>query len=385
MAVVESAIMKIASRCNINCTYCYMYNLADKTYKMQPNVMHSSTIHHIFSNVERYLKTTDIAEFHFSLHGGEPLLAGIEKIESIVQHRDHVQESTGKKVSLSIQTNSLLLDKEWIDFFHLNDIGVGISIDGPKEYHDRFRLTHNGTGTHDVVEKKITWLLSSHKGREVFNGVLCVLHPEMDGRKLIDYFCQLGVSVDFILPDQNYEYGSNDYPPPQTEPTYGKVLAYAYMAWRKIDNPKFHVRKFEQIIGAFFGVAPSLDSLGTGSITVFTIETSGEIEPVDSLKVCGYGFTKTKTFVQDIESFAEVNKIPLIKFGLEKRDHLPTKCTKCSFKNNCGGGYLPHRFSNGNFNRESVYCNDMIHLCSTILNDLKFEIELARERITANP
>jgi uncharacterized protein len=202
----------------------------------------------------------------------------------------------------------------------------------------------------------------------------------MDGKKLLKYFVDLGLDgVDFLLPDQNHLYGSEHYPKPQSVPTYGRVLADAYLAWRELDDPSFYVRKFAVIIAALFGQTPSLDSLGVGPIKVFTIETSGEVEPVDTLKVCGHGYTKSGVNIGQVKA-REINEVDLIKLGLHKIDTLPEKCQTCSFKTLCGGGYLPHRFSSQGFALETVYCADMVHLCETIFADVASVIKRSRDR-----
>ena len=116
----------------------------------------------------------------------------------------------------------------------------------------------------------------------------------MDGAALIRYFYELGLpACDLLLPDQNWIHGSAHYPPSSCA-EYGHVLVDAYLAWRRIDDAGFYVRKFGVLLEALLGKTPSLDSLGTGPISVFTVETSGEVEPVDSLKICGHGFLQIK-------------------------------------------------------------------------------------------
>ncbi|MDQ3180219.1 MAG: radical SAM protein [Acidobacteriota bacterium] len=379
LAQPASVILKIAGRCNINCAYCYMYNLVDQTHLRQPRVMSQATLKATFDWIEEYLRHTGRKSFQIFLHGGEPLLAGRELIKFVASLRNQSEERTGGKIYLSILTNALLLDEQWIDLFAAERIRFGISLDGPAEYHDRFRLTKSGKPTHKQVEEKLKWVLSSPKARERFSSVLCVLHPDMDGAKLLRYFYELGLSgVDFLLPDQNHSHGSDCYPRPDATAKYGKVLVDAYRAWREIDDPDFYVRKFAMLIEAMFGEIPSLDSLGTGPITVFTVETSGEVEPVDSLKICGDGFTKTGVNINSA-SIEDVLSVPLIRLGLNKQKTLPADCLACRSRELCGGGYLPHRFKNGIFDK-TVYCADMLHLCDVIRADVFSQIEFARSK-----
>lgn len=372
MSTFSSAILKIASRCNINCSYCYMYNLADQSYKVQPKIMSESIIKNYFSWMKAYCQKNNKKNFHTILHGGEPLLAGKETIRFIGELSRNVSSEDKIKSTLSVLTNGILLDEEWIELFTSYDIGFSISLDGPEEYHDSFRKDKAGNGTHSKVESIFSFLIKNPNICPTFSkATLCVINPEMDGKKLVRYFYNLGVSkLDFLLPDQNHDFGSNCYPKPLLEKKYSKVLFDAYKEWRLIDNPEFKIRKFELLLLSHFGVPVNLDSVGLGPIKVFTIETNGIIEPVDSMKICGNGFTKSNYSIErwnEIE--IEIEDIPLIKLGIQKDNLLIEDCKNCKHLKMCGGGYLPHRYKNGGFTK-TVYCADMYDLCENIITDL---------------
>jgi uncharacterized protein len=367
--ILKSAILKISSICNINCAYCYMYNLSDGSHVNQPKKMSEKTIDCTFDWIGNYLNITDVASFHVSLHGGEPLIAGKNLINYILNRRNQVMNELGKEISMSLVSNGLLLDDEWLEMFSVNRIGLTISLDGPLNYHDKSRLKFNGAGTHSEVERNVKWLLSSPKGQSCFNGVLCVVHPEMNGTQLMQYFTDLKVpALDFLLPDQNYEYGCPGFPKPTNYPSYGIVLAEAYIEWRRT-GCQVYVRKFVELLRATMGFEPTLDSLGRGPIQIFTVETSGEIEAVDSLKSCGESFTKSGLFIDNV-SIDEIHNISLIKLGIDKGSRLSMECSGCRHKNSCGGGYLPHRFYKNTFENPSVYCSDLAYLCDIIVSDL---------------
>jgi uncharacterized protein len=369
--MITSAILKVASRCNINCTYCYMYNLADSSYRHQPKVMSDETVSQFFSWLPEYLNLTSCSRFTVILHGGEPLLAGERKIRHIAQCRDEAARASGTRIDITMQTNGLLLTEAWIStLFELN-IGFGISLDGPACYHDRHRLTRVGKGTHGPVEAKVKWILDHPVGRDLLGGVLCVVHPSMDGEHLIAYFNELGVkNLDLILPDQNYVHGSDHYPRPAEEPAYGKVLAQAYRSWRMKDPPPLQVRRFTEMIRVALGGKSRLDSVGMTAASIITLETSGEVEPVDTLKVCGDSFTKTGISVRELQG-RNVETIPLVDFALRESQTLPRACRACSLRSACGGGYLPNRYGPQGFDNPTVYCNDMIYLWTVVLDDVR--------------
>jgi uncharacterized protein len=355
-----------------------MYNLADTTYRFQPPTVSHQTIQSTFRWIVSQIKSKELPGFHVALHGGEPLLAGRELFEFVSNERNKAEQEAGKPISLSVLSNGLLCDEVWAAFLQQHRIRYGFSLDGPAEYHDRHRKTKNGRGTHSIVEKRIHTILNNSQLKEGFSSVLSVIHPGMDGAELIRYFYDLGLpACDVLLPDQNWINGSEYYPPPNRG-EYGQVLADAYLEWRRIDDPSFYVRKFGMLIEALLGMTPTLDSLGIGPITVFTVETSGEVEPVDSLKICGNGFTKTGHCISTA-TVDSIPDLPMIRLGLEKRRTLPNICRKCDHRTLCGGGYLPHRFSKKGFQKPTVYCGDMMFLCDLLRLDVLLLLKQSRK------
>lgn len=343
-----------------------MYKLADETYTQQPARPSEETICGLANWIERYCRERALRTFHVFLHGGEPLLAGKRLIRQVVESCRTRSKDTAK-ISFSLLTNGLLLDDEWVQLFTQLDISFSISLDGPEEYHDRFRLGHQGEPTHAKVEAWVRRLISD--GAPTFTkSTLCVLSPKMDGRRLVDYFYDLRLRrVDLLLPDQNHVHGSHSYPKPSGA-AYGRVLEAAYRRWMEIDDPDFSIRKFELLVSSFLGVPIALDSLGCGPVTVFSVETNGGVEPVDTMKICGNGFTKSSLRISEA-SPEDVENLPLIALGLSKGETVVAECLNCPYVHQCGGGYLPHRWTGEGY-AKTVYCEDMLHICSTIGRDV---------------
>src|SRR5262249_44029941 len=139
-------VVKVVSRCNLNCSYCYMYNLADKTYLGQPPVMTEEVTAALARRIALHADRHDVPWVHVILHGGEPLLMGKTRLRTWVNQVRSVFAG-GLESCFSIQSNGTMIDDEWIDL--LADLGVliGISVDGPKEHHDRHRLDHKSRGS----------------------------------------------------------------------------------------------------------------------------------------------------------------------------------------------------------------------------------------------
>jgi uncharacterized protein len=116
-------VVKVASRCNLNCSYCYMYNLADQTYRGQPAVMSRAVTAMMARRIATHASRHCLPWVHVILHGGEPLLMGRRRLASwVAQVRENLEGHTVPY--FSIQSNGTLIDADWIDL--LADISVTI-------------------------------------------------------------------------------------------------------------------------------------------------------------------------------------------------------------------------------------------------------------------
>jgi len=363
--ICRALVVKIASRCNLNCTYCYMYNLGDETYKMQPKVMSDATIESLIQKVKTHITRHKIDRFTFVFHGGEPLLAGKEFITKFVSDANACL-SEFADIRYSIQTNGVLLDEEWAYLLgHLN-IHVGVSLDGLPEQNDKFRIDHAGRGSYKSIVAGLKFAQASTTAT-LPPGLLCVLDITSDPIKTYEHFKSLAAdNVDFLLPDANY-----DKPPVlgNTEgiTPYGDWLIAVFDRWRQ-DKNRISIRFFRNIMQSILGKPIGSDMLGSGHNEVLVIETNGDIESVDVLKICGHAFTKTNANVHATE-FDEALTTPLARLYNLSHINLPKKCISCPVNDICGGGYLPHRFSSKNgFNNPTVYCKDFMKLITHIQN-----------------
>jgi uncharacterized protein len=347
-----------------------MYNLADQSWKKQPGRMDEKTLEIFFERLAEYLFERKQSAFHVSLHGGEPLLAGTAYVRNLADLRDACERRSNAKISLSMQTNGLLLDQNWLSLFSERSIAFGVSCDGPGEYHDKSRLDKKGQGTHAAVESLIKQLVTPKKVN-AFSGVLSVLDEDTDGARIVEYFYSLGVrSIDLLLPDQNHDFPLPGYANSRNL-SFGKILWDAYLRWRAIDDEQFKIRIFDQIMGGLIGIPPTIDSLGTNQLSLITIETSGEIQPVDSFKCCGEQFTSTGRYLRE-SRLLELSETHI--GALQAVKPAASGCKACKFYSTCGGGYLPHRMKNGTFDHPTIYCGDLKYLFENIERHMQDEI-----------
>ncbi len=366
----SSVVLKVASRCNLNCSYCYMYNLGDSTYKNQPKVMSDEVVEAILHKTKKHCDETGIKEFVFIFHGGEPLLCGRDFFQKFV---DKAYEILLPSVFpfFTVQTNGVLIDKEWADFLEENNIQACCSIDGYKEVNDQFRVYHNNKGSFDDILKGISFL--REKNPEERLNVLSVTNIEADPRKLLQFFSDNKFDFDLLLMDANYD----KLPPGKSsfaDTSYGTWLCEVFDLWYD-EYQEVTIRMFMNIIFMLLGRNNSTDAYGKGENGVLVIETDGSIEAVDVLKICGDGFTKNDLNITR-NDFSEALQVDLIDQYVNANNELPESCANCSLGEVCAGGYLPHRYSEKNgFDNPSIYCHDLAKLIIHIRNRLVGEIQ----------
>lgn len=363
--VCKALVVKIASRCNLNCTYCYMYNGGDDTYKLQPKFMSIETIDSLIDNVKSHILRHEIKKFTFVFHGGEPLLAGKVLFSEFVE-RANLLLGLVAEIKYSVQTNGVLLDQQWCTLLGKLNIHIGISLDGLPEQNDKFRIDHSGKGSYHRIVRGFKYAQES-LATTLPPGLLCVVDISSDPALTYHHFKSINAdSVNFLLPDANYDkspvFANNDSITP-----YGDWLISVFEEWNK-DINRISISFFRNIMQAILGKSIGSDMMGSGNNEVLVIETNGDIESVDVLKICGQAFTKNSANV-NTTSIDEALTTPLASLYNLSHINLPVKCINCPVNSICGGGYLPHRFSTKNgFNNPTVYCRDYLKLITHIQN-----------------
>lgn len=347
-------VVKIAGRCNLNCSYCYMYNLADQSYGIQPKLMDDVIFFTLIDKIAAYTQLHSLESIGIVLHGGEPLLLPKKRFDRFVKYARERIESQGCAVTLGIQTNGTLIDDEWISLFAENDVLVGISVDGPELYHDIFRVDHAGKGSYKAVMDGIKKIKDHPDGELVFSGILSVINTDIDPKSYYEFLKEIDPpSANLLLPKANHAF-----PPAKKENSYGDWLVKVLQAWLADDNPYLRIRIFENALRLFLGGKAHDEGLGTDPVGLLVIETNGDLEPSDNLKPCGDGFTKTGLNIITNEIDDALN-IPLIHTARKLSKVLCESCQTCEFVQICGAGQAVERYSEINgFDNPSVYCED---------------------------
>lgn len=359
-AIIKGLVLKVASRCNLNCEYCYMYNLGDETYKSQPKFMSQSIVDNVLNNVETYLTKSGSKTFTFIFHGGEPLLVGYYFYQNFVRKVKDLLPAH-LKIDYIIQTNGVLLSDEWCMILGNLGIRIGISLDGTTEETNRYRLDHRGKSSLSATLKAIVRAKES-KYLKYLPGLLSVIDTETKPEVLYENYKSLKVKhLNFLLPD-----GTHDNLPKGfdlTKNQYSDWLIRLFDKWfNDYESDKPQITFFNQILHRILGGDLELEYFGGEKDINLIIETNGDIEPQDSLKACGGNFTKTYFNIASHTLIDSLNQ-PLINYCLESQHILPEQCQHCSVKKICRSGYLTHRFSKEKgFNNPSIYCHELKRL-----------------------
>lgn len=362
-AKFSSFLIKIASRCNLDCDYCYVYHHVDQSWRSMPKILSAYHRNAFTYRLAEYVAQSNLTRCAVIFHGGEPLLAGAQ---ALVDFAGQLRKICSIPVDISLQTNGLLLTDEALSILEKSDIGISLSLDGPKSANDKHRLTHKGFSSFSLTEQA---LLRLQKHPFIFAGVIAVVDASTSAEKLFEYFDQFNIPrLDFLLPDANWlrlPPGRN-----QNPDLYAQWLVNAFDVWfdRYSHIP---LRTFESLLDMCAGLPSNTDAFGFGDVSLLSVETDGSYHDLDVLKVTQDGATKLKGNVSDTQ-ISEVALSPAIEEHRRclRKEGLAEVCQTCDLVEICGGGSLPHRFGGNGFINPTVYCNEMKRLITHISNRL---------------
>lgn len=358
---ITSFLVKIASRCNLDCDYCYVYHHADQSWRSMPRLLSAEDRTAFAGRLADYVVEMNLARCVVVLHGGEPLLAGADAITAFVAElRAALRPET--ELDVGLQSNGLLLTDDVLDKLEAAGVSVSLSLDGPRAANDLHRNSRKGRSSFDRVLAALERLKTRPK---VFAGIISVIDPRTPPEVLFEFFDgHAPPKLDFLLPDAHH-----DRPPPGRDenPTlYRDWLIRAFDLW--LDQyPNLPVRTFEALLDAAAGLPSGTDAFGLGDVSLISIETDGTYHDLDVLKVVGEGATRLAGSVRDT-AIAAIAASPALDAHrkLLSKDGLSAECQACPVVEVCGGGSLPHRFGPDGFNQPSVYCRELFDLIAHV-------------------
>ncbi|WP_285777889.1 FxsB family cyclophane-forming radical SAM/SPASM peptide maturase [Microtetraspora sp. NBRC 13810] len=365
-------VLKIHSRCNLACDYCYMYEMADQSWRTQPLRMSADVIERTALRIAEHARSHRLASVDVVLHGGEPLLAGPALIErAVTSVRGAV--GAGVRVGVHVQTNGTALDVRFLELFDALDVRVGVSLDGDRVAHDRHRRHAGGAGSHQAVVAALGTL--SKEFRRIYSGLLCTIDLRND--PIATYEALLALEpprIDFLLPHGNWNSPPPDRVPGSPETPYGEWLAEIFDRWYARPRREVQVRLFEEIIHVLLGGVSNSEMIGLAPVGVVVVETDGAIEQSDMLKSAYPGAGRTGLHVSR-DSFDDVLTRPPIAARQIGALALAGECRLCDVREACGGGLYAHRYRRGSgFANPSVYCADLYRLVTHVRDRLRHDL-----------
>jgi uncharacterized protein len=372
-APIRQFVLKVHSRCNLACSYCYVYRMADQTWRDRPLAMSREIVRMAADRIAEHACRHSLPRVGLILHGGEPLLAGPAFFADVARTlRQSLPPSTA--ATLTVQSNGVLLTGPVLDLLGEHDISVAVSLDGTAAAHDRRRRYPNGRGSYADVTRGLD-LLSSGPYRRLFSGLLCTV--DLAQAPLAGYEALLQFSpprMDFLLPLGNWMT-----PPPgrtrdRAVTPYADWLGAVFDRWYSAPVQETELRLFNEVIHLLLGGASHVESIGLSPSSVAVIETDGFLEADDALKSAYQGAAATGLHLatHSVDDMLAHPSVVARQIGLAA---LAEECLSCSVREICGGGFYPHRYRSGSgFRNPSVYCPDLLalirHIHARVVRDI---------------
>lgn len=366
----KSAIVKLTARCDLDCTYCYMFNQADRTYTRVPSRLTLDDALLVVRRVEEHLTQNGGDCFTFVLHGGEPTLWPISSFVAFLDEIERLR-TNGIRVNVALQTNAYNLRPELVQLLVDHGVRLGVSLDGPRPYNDRHRVTHRGVGSYAAVLRSLTWLVEAGYADSI-SGILCVANPEIPPREFLDWADQLPVRRVDVLWPMEFNYDNLPWKPHQfadycVQPRYGTWFGELFRLWWERDDPTLIIRLFIESVLVLLGSSYHTDMLVNDTIDMLVINTDGAVEYHDFLRSHADGATRTAYTVHS-HSLDEIADDPIFRYLRHLGNHRPAECKVCPHVRLCGGGFLPGRMNSKSRlpNRRSVLCPDQYRYFSAV-------------------
>lgn len=340
------------SACNLDCTYCYYLDKAAQ-YGGREAVM-SDELLELY--IRQYIEANEVPTVQFCWHGGEPLLLGLDFYRRALELQRKYAD--GKRIENTLQTNGTLVDERWCELFARGNFLVGLSLDGPADVHDAFRLTKGGRPTFDRVMRTVEFFrrsgveyntlsvvnrLSEGRGAEIYR-----FFRDTVGSRYMQFLPAVEHVVDvegfhrpmIVSPDRE---GARPAEWSVTAEGYGEFLCDLFDQWVVGDVGQVFVQLFDATLAQWCGVEPGVCSMGETCGDALVVEHNGDVYSCDH-------------FVYPEHRLGNIRETPLVEiyrsearraFGLAKRNALPAECLSCRYYFACRGECPKHRFETG--------------------------------------
>jgi uncharacterized protein len=339
--------------CNLDCTYCY-YLEKEGMFQKGTNFRMKAEI--LEAYILQYIQSQRTPEVTFAWQGGEPTLLGLEYFQRIVALQK--KHSGGRKINNTLQTNGTMLNDDWCRFLRAENFLVGLSIDGPREIHDTYRVDKGHKPTFDRVMEGLNLL----KAHQVEFNTLTVVSAANVGHSLrvYDFLREIGSGyiqfiplVERVASAQEVTAGRALAEPPnqgQAESPvtswsvpsegYGDFLIAIFNAWVRRDVGRIFVQMFDVSLGIWSGRGAGLCLFLEDCGEALALEHNGELYSCDHFVYPRYKLGN----IMNESIGAMVNSSTQREFGKNKSRSLPRHCRECAVRFACNGECPKHRF-----------------------------------------
>lgn len=338
----------VGAMCNLACEYCYYIEKSHLHEDVPGTLMSDSLLEHF---VKQYIESQTTPDVLFLWHGGEPLM----RSQSFYRKALSLQKkyAGGRTVNNVFQTNGTMLTDEWCRFFKENRCLVGVSVDGPKEFHDAYRQNRLGQPSFDQVMRGIN-LLDKHgvmwNAMAVVNS-LNVRHPE----EFYHFFKSIGCRYIQFTPivERLAAHADGRYlaTPDQkdcrlaqfsiTPEDWGKFLCTIFDEWVRNDVGTCFVQMFDATLANWVGVDPGLCTMARNCGHAGVMEYDGDVYSCDHFVFPEYKLGNIRQHTLLEMMYGEKQQ----EFARLKQGSLPGQCRKCDYLFACNGGCPKDRFA----------------------------------------
>lgn len=346
--------------CNLDCEYCFFLSKE----MLYPGDRFRMADELLETYIRQLLESHRTPEVMVAWQGGEPTMMGLDffkrSVELVEEHRQPWQ-----RVQYTIQTNGVLLNEQWAAFFKKHDFLVGLSVDGPRELHDTYRVDKRGQGSFDRVMAGYAHL----RAADVNVNVLCTVHAANQdhgadvyrffrddmGMRFIQFIPIIERATETLLPMANLGWsttrkekrplymqaGSFVTDRSAGPEAYGRFLIDVFDEWVKRDVGEVFVQMFDVALANWHGEPSGLCIFSETCGMALALEHNGDLYSCDH-------------YVEPDYLLGNITETPMIEliaseqqgaFGLAKRDTLPQYCLDCEVRFACHGGCPRNRFT----------------------------------------
>lgn len=339
----------VGALCNLACDYCY-YLEKSKLYTHNPRHVMSDELLERF--IKEYIESQTMPQIMFTWHGGETLMRPLSFYKRAVELQKLY--GRGRQIDNSIQTNGTLLTDEWCEFFRDNNFLVGISIDGPQDFHDEYRRNKMGAPSYHKVMQGIE-LLKKHDVQ--YNCMAVVNDYNADyPLEFYNFFKEIGCEFLQFAPiverlkddkssptllasaqDKEAELAPFSVSPKQ----WGNFLCTIFDEWVKKDVGKLYIQLFDSTLANWVGEQPGVCTMAKTCGHAGVMEFNGDVYSCDHFVFPEYKLGNI--YNEPLASMMYSDK--QLKFGTDKFDKLPKQCKECNVLFACNGECPKNRFS----------------------------------------